>query len=689
MDLRKIVLSAFKSGKIENKTQNEIIATLRLSPSYRKPLKAVIKKLADERLIIKSPNGKYSTPEKAGVFTATVKANAGGYAFLIPDGYAEREHDYFVPAKRLNGALNKDKVLAVPCGKGDEAIVLKVLERGLTKISGILQRSYGDYRLIPDDRAYKGKIVIPPSLLNGASEGDKVLTEITKQYESFANAKVLQVLGKSGELLTEEAAIIATAELNTEFPDYVLETAKKVSEEKIVLGDRRDLRNLLTFTIDGEDTRDIDDAISLEEVDGGVRLGVHIADVSHYVKLKGCIDKEAYERGTSVYFPDRVLPMLPPALSNGACSLNEGEQRYAFTCFMTFDANGEKLGYELCESVIKSDARLTYDQVTAVLDDKNDGNLSPEIKQTLKAMAKLCLALEERRKRNGEISLDVKEAHIYLDERGEIVVPDYERALSHRMIEQFMVAANESVADFAERKGAPFLYRVHEKPTAEKAALLFGFAKGLGVNVNAAPEEVTPKDYQRLLSLTEGKPYAPVVNKVALRSMQKARYSKENLGHFGLASNCYCHFTSPIRRYPDLFVHRVLKALLHGENELLDKYAQIAEKAAKDTSEKERIAETAERNVDDLYVTAYMQKHVGSTFAACVSGVIESGIFAELPNTIEGFVPIDLLPDDYYVLFPERFLLKGRRHAFKLGDQINVKVVGCDLCARRIQFSLV
>lgn len=689
MDLRKIVLSAFKSGKIENKTQKEIITTLHLSPHYKKPLTAVIKKLSDERLIIKSPNGKYCTPERAGVFCATVKANAGGYAFLIPDGYAEREHDYFVPAKHLNGALNKDKVLALPHGKGDEAMVLKVLERGVTKISGIIERRYGDYKLLPDDRAYKGKIVIPPPLLNGAHEGDKVLVEITKQYEGFANAKVLQVLGESGELLTEEAAIIATAELNTEFPDYVIQTAQKVSEQEITLDQRRDLRNLLTLTIDGVDTRDIDDAISLENLPSGVRLGVHIADVSHYVKLSGCIEKEAYERGTSVYFPDRVLPMLPPSLSNGACSLNEGEDRYALTCFMTFNEEGEKVDYEICESVIKSNARLNYDQVTALLDGADNNNLSPQIIDTLKDMASLCLKLEEKRKANGEITLDVKDAHIYVDEQGEIVIPEYERALSHRMIEQFMVSANESVADFAAKRGAPFLYRVHEKPTAEKVNLLYGFAKELGVKISNIPEEPTPKDYQKLLTAVEDMPFAPVVNKVMLRSMQKARYCENNLGHFGLASKCYCHFTSPIRRYPDLFVHRVLKAIMHGESNLLEKYATLAPSAALAASKKERIAESTERSVDDLYKVEYMQKHIGEQFDAVISGVIESGVFAELANTIEGFIPIELLPDDYYVHFPERFLLKGRRHAFKLGDEVKVIVIGCDLCARRIQFSLV
>ncbi|MGN1103443.1 MAG: ribonuclease R [Candidatus Coproplasma sp.] len=690
MDLRKTILSAFKSGKLDNKTQNEIISALHLPPSYKKPAKSVIKNLASEGLIIKVDGGKYLSPERAGAFCATVKANAGGYAFLIPEGYLEREHDYFVPAKRLNGALDRDKVLAIPYGHGDEAVILKILERGRTTVTGKLVRGRGNYFVIPDDRAYGADVLIPRSLLGDAGEGDKVLAEITAHNHDFVNGKVIKVLGVDGDFMAEEEAIIATADLNTDFPPYVVETADKVSGEKVVLGDRVDLRNLLTVTIDGVDTRDIDDAVSLERVNGNYRLGVHIADVSHYVKYNGCIDKEAYDRGTSIYFPDRVLPMLPKSLSNGACSLNEGKDRYAMSCFMIFDDSGKKLDYEIFESVIRSDRRLTYDEVTAVVERDEKAIVTPEIAEMLKAMADLCLKLEDRRRADGEVSLDVKEAHIYVNEGGEIVIPDYERALSHRLIEQFMVSANESVADFALKKSAPFLYRVHEKPSPEKVNLLFNFLKELGVNVSINAEETTPKDFQKILHLVEDKPFASVVNKVMLRSMQKARYCEENLGHFGLASKCYCHFTSPIRRYPDLFVHRVLKVLLSGQDEgQLNRYSAIAKTAATDTSEKERRAEQAERDVDDLYKLEYMRSRIGEQFDAVISGVIESGVFAELSNTVEGFIRCDLLPDDYYDYFPEKFLLKGRRHAFKLGDSVKVEVIGCDLCSRRIQFALV
>ncbi len=626
--------------------------------------------------------------KKSEEFLAKVKANPQGYAFLIPDGKAERENDFFVPKKHLNDALDGDTVIAVPVrGTKDEARIIKIVERGKARVIGVFQSDRRAGFVIPDDRAFLSDVYIPLSLCGEAKDGDKVVAEITSYPKGKAvGGKIVEVLGTDGDFFVEEEAILRTYGYAADFPYYVEETAQKVAAERVELANRRDLRDLLTITIDGVDTRDIDDAVSLEIVDGNYRLGVHIADVSHYVKINGCIDKEAYSRGTSVYFPDRVIPMLPKALSNGACSLNEGEDRYAMSCFMVFNKKGNRLSFELCESVIRSDKRMTYDEVTSILD--GDGKC-PEIAPMLKDMAELCLILENKRKEAGEVSLDVKEAHIYLNERGAIVIPDYERALSHRIIEQFMVSANECVAEFAERRKAPFLYRIHEQPAPEKASLLYGFLRDLGINAKGDVEDARPVDYQRILSEVEDKPFASVVNKVMLRSMQKARYSEENKGHFGLASECYCHFTSPIRRYPDLFVHRVLKCLLHGEDGVAkSKFAPIARTSAIDTSERERQAETAERDVDDLYKVAYMQERLGEEYDAVISGVIESGIFAELANTVEGFIRFELLPADRYEFYAEKFLLKGKSHSFRIGDKVRVKVVGCDLGSRRVQFTL-
>ena len=625
-------------------------------------------------------------------FKARVKGNRQGFAFLIPEGKAERENDYFVPQKRLNDALDGDTVLAVPKrGTKDEAVILKILERGRKFVTGVFEADRNFGYVIPDDAAFISDVFIPAELSGGAEDGDKVVAEITSYPRGKAvGGKIIEVLGKDGDLFTEERAILRTYGYENSFPSYVEETAEKVASARVELASRRDLRDLLTVTIDGVDTRDIDDAVSLEIIDGNYRLGVHIADVSAYVKPNGCIDKEAYRRGTSVYFPDCVIPMLPKALSNGACSLNEGEDRYAMSCFMVFNQSGKRLKYELCESVIRSDRRMTYDEVTRILDEgENADGEYPEIAPMLRDMAELCLTLENRRKSAGEVSLDVKEAHIYLNERGEIVIPDYERALSHRIIEQFMVSANEAVAELAEKRKVPYLYRVHEKPAPEKVNLLYGFLRDLGINAKGDCEDARPVDYQRILNRVADKPYASVVNKVMLRSMQKARYDGENLGHFGLASACYCHFTSPIRRYPDLFCHRVLKCILHGDITGANaKFGPLVKNAAVDCSERERQADTAERDVDDLYKVVYMSDRIGEEFDAVISGVIESGVFAELANTVEGFIRLDSLPHDAYRFSAEKFLLKGRRHSFRIGDKVRVKVEGCDLGSRRVQFTL-
>lgn len=692
-NLRKKLLDGFKSGKLDGKPQNEILLALRLSPSYKKSLKGEIGQLLKEGIIIKDSNGCYGSPERLGAFKARVKANAQGYAFLIPEGKAERENDYFVPRKRLNGALDGDAVLAVPVrGTADEARIIKILERGKKFVIGVFQSDRRAGYVIPDDRAFDSDVYIPFSLCGNAQDGDKVVAEITSYPKGKAvGGKITEILGEDGDFFVEEEAILRTYGYAPAFPDYVEETAEKVAAQRVELAGRRDLRKLLTITIDGVDTRDIDDAVSLEMTDGNYRLGVHIADVSHYVKVNGCIDREAYRRGTSVYFPDRVLPMLPRALSNGACSLSEGEPRYAMSCFMLFDKKGNRISSELSESVILSDRRMTYDEVTAILDKGEQADSEyPEIAPMLRNMAELCLLLEGKRREAGEVSLDVKEAHIYLNERGEIVIPDYERALSHRIIEQFMVSANEAVAELAEKRKVPFLYRIHEKPAPEKASLLFGFLRDLGVNAKGDTENARPVDYQRILTQVEDKPYASQVNKVMLRSMQKARYSEENKGHFGLASDCYCHFTSPIRRYPDLFVHRVLKCILHGEEaQAKEKFAPVAKDAAVDTSERERQADSAERDVDDLYKVAYMQERIGEEYDAVISGVIESGIFAELANTVEGFIRFELLPADRYEFYAEKFLLKGKNHSFRIGDKVRVKVAGCDFGSRRVQFTLL
>ncbi len=617
-------------------------------------------------------------------FTGTVQATERGFAFIIPDNKEKYGKDFFVPRTSLNGAYDGDRVSAVHVrGTKDEARIIGILERRTKSVVGTYERGF----VYPDDTKLP-EICIPRALNGGAKNGEKVLCDITSYPpKGKPKGKVSEILGESGDFETEELSIIRSHGLYEEFPDEVIAEADRVSAEPVIAGTRKDFRDKLIFTIDGSDTRDIDDGVSLEMTDDNYRLGVHIADVSHYVKLHTALDSEAYDRGTSVYFPDRVLPMLPKSLSNGACSLNEGEDRYALSCVMVFDKDGVRQSYEICESIIRSARKTTYAEINAILDgDRETCEKFAELTSAVRNMKRLCLKLEGRRKSAGEVNLDLREAKIYIGEDGSIVIPDYERGVSERIIEQFMISANEAVAEFLQSKNAPCLYRVHEIPSPEKTANLSSFLRDLGINVKIDAENVKPKDYRNILTRVSDKPYSGAVNKVLLRSMQKARYCEENLGHFGLASDCYCHFTSPIRRYPDLFVHRVVKKLLHGGS--VTKFALLAEQAGADASERERIADEAEREVDALYKVVYMSDRIGEEYEAVVSGVTNFGVFCELNNTIEGLIPIEELPGGGYELIPEKFLLKGVKRSFRLGDRINVMVDGCDFGRMRVMFSL-
>ncbi len=629
----------------------------------------------------------HSRKNSSPTYSGTLQASEKGFAFIIPDDKEKFGKDLFVPKKYVNGALDGDKVLFCRKeGTEDEAHVIKIESRGAKTVCGNLFTNRRQAYVAPDNQRLP-EIFIPLTLLNGAKNGDKVICEITSYPKGKApGGKIKEILGESGDLKVEENAIIRSFELEEKFSEEAEKQAGENAKQKINLSGRRDFRDKLIITIDGEDTRDIDDGISLEKSGENFVLGVHIADVSYYVPYRSRLDNEAYMRGTSVYFPDKVLPMLPKSLSNGACSLNEGEERYVMSCMMVFTPDGKRLSYEICESVIKSRHRTSYPEICALLEkDPDICRKYGDLIEVAKDMEKLCLALEKRRDQAGNIDLDVKEAHIYTD--GEkIIIPDFKRTISERIIEQFMISANEAVAEFLQTKGAPCLYRIHEKPAPEKAETFFAFLRELGQNVKCDAENTKPADFKKILDITQNKPYYSLVNKVMLRTMQKARYCEKNLKHFGLASECYCHFTSPIRRYPDLFVHRVLKCVLHGEDNV--KFFEAAPSAAIDCSARERIADEAERKVDDLYKLAYMSERLGERFEATVSGVTSHGIYCELDNTIEGLVPLECLPEDGYRLYPEKFLLEGAKHRFKLGDKLTVTVADCDLGRMKTIFTL-
>ena len=691
MTVRENIEELFARGKLAFKTEKQVCEILKIKPTEKKAVKHILEELEKDGVILKNNSGEYCSPAQIGAVSGTISGNERGFAFLIPDGKTADMKDYFIPRHSLKGALDGDRVLAAKVkGTEDEATVIKILSRGRTAVAGTFERVGGACYVVPDSAKFVPRIFVPTSLSLGAKQGDKVVCRITAYPHGKApNGKVTEILGKSGDFFAEELSIIRNYGLYEEFPKEIEKQAESVAAEKVVLGKRRDLRGELTITIDGDDTRDIDDAVSLKRRGGNFVLGVHIADVGHYVKRGSKLDGEAYNRGTSVYFPDRVLPMLPRALSNGACSLNEGEDRYALSCVMTITPEGERIKSEIFESVINSNHRTTYKEITALIEgDEGAAEKYPDLITMCRDMKELCEALSSRRERLGNIDLSVKEAHISLDERGEIVIPDFERTISERIIEQFMISANEAVAERMEKAGAPFMFRVHEPPAPEKIVSFLSFLSDLGISGKVSEDEPTPKQFQAILKSVAGKPCEGAVNKVMLRTMQKARYFERNLGHFGIASGCYCHFTSPIRRYPDLFIHRIIKGMLHGELDLMrEKYAPVAAEEATHCSLCERNADGAERDVDSLYKVVYMSDRTGEEYEATVSGVTAFGVFAELDNTVEGLIRLEKLPGGSYEYLEDKFVLKGER-TFRLGDRIKIRVDGCDWGNMRPEFSL-
>ncbi len=693
MNVRENIINLFESGKLAFKTEGEIFSIMKIKPAERKAARRVLDVLEKDGVIVKDRRGAYGTPAQFGAVEGVIQGNERGFAFLIPTDKSGGQGDLFIPRHALHGALDGDRVLALRvAGTEDEASVLKILSRGRTAVAGTFERQGSACYVIPDQAKFAPRIFVPSSLTGGARRGDKVVCRITAYPHGKApNGKVIEVLGRGGDFYAEELSVIRNYGLYENFSREAEKQADAVSRQQIKTDGRRDLRGELTITIDGDDTRDIDDAVTLKRSGRNFVLGVHIADVAHYVKRGTKLDEEAYLRGTSVYFPDVVYPMLPRALSNGACSLNEGEDRYALSCIMTISPKGERLDCDICESVIRSDHRTTYREITAITEGDGEATAKyPDLKDMCADMAELCGILSARRDRLGNIDLSVKEAHIYVDERGEIEIPDYERTISEKMIEQFMICANEAVAEKMSAAKAPFMFRVHEAPSAEKVENYLGFLRDLGINAKIDADEPTPKQFQAVLKKVDGRPCADAVNKIMLRTMQKARYCEKNLGHFGIASECYCHFTSPIRRYPDLFIHRIIKGVLHGETDRMREiYGRGAAEAAAHCSLCERNADGAERDVDALYKTVYMSDRIGEEFEATVSGVTAFGVFAELDNTVEGLIRLEKLPGGSYEYIENKFTLRGAEHSFRLGDRIRIRVDGCDWGNMRAEFSPV
>ena len=694
MTAKHSVLTNIQNGTFALNTDEEIARKLRLGKRESAALRDILHALVREGELLMDSRFRFGTAEQFGAMRGVLSCNERGFGFFVPENGAP---DLFIPHRSMKNALHGDTVLAFCVGgrNGDEGEVLAVLERGYGELVGTYHHDRRAGRLCPDDRRFDADVVIPAGKHKRCPTGAKAVARITSYDGRIPVGEIVEVLGTSGDFFTEELALIRAHGLREEFPAEAVREAEKqaLRDPAADLKGRKDLRGALLITVDGEDTRDIDDAISVRKKGSCFELGVHIADVSHYVARNRACDQEAFRRGTSVYFPDRVLPMLPPALSNGICSLNEGADRLTLSCFMTVDLSGKVVKKRVAPSIIRSRHRMTYTEMTKLIE--RDAALEakyPDLIGFVADAAELTEILKRARERRGGVELDVKETAIRY-ENGEISIPEYERTVSHEMIEEFMILANESVASLMAEKEMPFVYRVHERPSEEKASGFLTFLKEIGIPAKFDARKVSPKDYRDLLFSLQSSPLSSLVSRVMLRSMQKARYSHENCGHFGLASDCYCHFTSPIRRYPDLCVHRIIKdALSAGADSLgrvRETYENFVEEASLRSSACEKNAADAEREVDALYIAAYMQKKIGEEYDATVSGVTGFGLFAELANTVEGFIPLEMLPDDSYDFLDDRFLLRGTKNTFRLGQRVRVKVVGVDFGTRRVQFGLL
>ena len=684
--------------------REELALIFNIHPSEMPMFYNFLDELEEDGYIIKTKKGRVMSPNKMGLFVGKFVAHRKGYGFVESD--EEFTQDLFIPKDDINGALHNDRVMAeivTPAteDKRAEGKVIKIIKREVTRVVGLFQENKSFGFVVPDDKKFNQDIFIPKRGFNGAKNDDKVVCEITlwPQENRKPEGKIIEVLGKKGERGVEIDSIIRAHGLPEEFPKKVIDEANYVSSQDLEdeIARRLDLRHLDIFTIDGEDAKDLDDAISIEVLpNGNYKLGVHIADVTHYVREKSKLDKEALKRATSVYLVDKVIPMLAKQLSNGVCSLNPFEDKLTLSCIMEIDENGKVVNSEIAETVINSKARMTYTEVSDILE-KDDEKLKQTFAKQVedfKNAEKLARILMKRRERRGAIDFDFPEAKIILNREGKVVdIKCYERRISNKMIEEFMLVANETVAEHFYWLQLPFVYRIHETPSAEKMEDLNKFIATFGYHIKGDLEDVHPKEIQSLVEKIKGTKEEESISTIALRSMKQAKYSPQCIGHFGLAAKYYCHFTSPIRRYPDLQIHRIIKEQLNNKlnNKRQEQLSHIVEYASTQSSERERAAELAERDVHDFYKACYMADKVGQEFDGVVSSVTSFGMFVELENTVEGLIRLANMRDDYYIYNQETYTIMGERShkTFKIGDTVRIKVDNVNVDFREIDFVLI
>lgn len=626
-----------------------------------------------------------------------------GFGFVEIEG---QEEDIFIPESDTGTAMHQDKVRIIirdgqKEGKRKEGVVVKVLERGMPEIVGTYQLNRDFGFVICDNPKFSKDIFIPRKEAAGIKNGDKVIAVITDYGSKNKNpeGKIKENLGNIRTPGTDILAIVKSFGIPSEFPEKVMKQAQRVPDHVLDADrdGRLDLRHLQTVTIDGEDAKDLDDAISLTKEGDIYHLGVHIADVSNYVQYNSALDKEALKRGTSVYLADRVVPMLPERLSNGICSLNQGEDRLALSCLMDINEKGKVVSHQIAETVINVNERMCYTDVKNILEDTDEDAKKryEELIPMFFMMKELSGILRNSRHHRGSIDFDFPESKIILNAAGKAIdVKPYEANVATKIIEDFMLMANETVAQEYCTEEIPFVYRTHDNPDPEKVESLLTLLHNQGVKIQKAKEEITPKEIQQIIESIEGLPNEAMISRLVLRSMKQAKYTTECSGHFGLAAKYYCHFTSPIRRYPDLQIHRIIKDNLRGRlmrEGRTEHYAEILDEVARQSSVCERRADEAERESDKLKKAEYMSYHLGEEFEGIISGVTGWGLYVELPNTVEGLVHVNTLRDDYYIFDQETYELRGEmtKKVYKLGDKVRVRVADADKMLKTVDFELV
>lgn len=702
--LRESLLGLINDNHYNPLKKEELALIFNIHPAEMPMFYNFLEELEEDGYIVKTKKGRIMSPNTMGLFVGKFVSHRKGFGFVESD--EEFTQDLFIPKDDINGALHNDRVMAeiiTPAteDRRAEGKVIKIIKREVTRVVGLFQENKSFGFVVPDDKKFNQDIFIPKRFFSGAKNDDKVVCEITvwPQENRKPEGKIIEVLGQKGERGVEIDSIIRAHGLPEEFPKKVIDEANHVADQDLrdEIARRLDIRDLNIFTIDGEDAKDLDDAISIEELpNGNYKLGVHIADVTHYVKEKSKLDKEALKRATSVYLVDKVIPMLPKQLSNGVCSLNPFEDKLTLSCFMEIDSEGKVVNSDIAETVINSKARMTYTEVSDILekdDEKLKQTFAAQVDDFIKA-EKLARILMKRRQRRGAIDFDFPEAKIILNGNGEVVdIKHYERRISNKMIEEFMLVANETVAEHFYWLQLPFVYRIHETPSAEKMEDLKKFIATFGYTIKGDMENVHPKEIQGIVEKIKGTKEEESISTIALRSMKQAKYSPQCIGHFGLAAKYYCHFTSPIRRYPDLQIHRIIKEQLNNKinNKRQEQLAHIVEYASTQSSERERAAELAERDVHDFYKACYMADKVGQEFEGVVSSVTSFGMFAELDNTVEGLIRLANMRDDYYIFDQEKYTIIGERthKTFKIGDTVKIQVENVNVDFREIDFRLI